>query len=707
VASEGGNTAVVAGQTTAAEAERAQCVLEAAAARPAATSAQDPHAPARVIEGDAEPPAFLDPASGQERVEADVAHLLSLYASGQNVHPFLAALPLFTSGKRSLTADMHAGISSLLQDRVNSHAAMAVRPYVADTCVYALHVLAEASGRSLGVPSLFVLDIVTALIHSVLNKDFVLTMGKWKSKSRHWWNGIANVGEGKSAAMKMFVDDMIEVLKSESSLAVGAAEDRFHFQQSGTTAGAIDKLQTCQGYLVMYCSDAGRCLSKTAATGGKTDPHEHINLEFFLDAAHGDEFDHSNKCDRDKILKKPMKNPAAPNEPPLTLHIDPTNVHLIYLQQEVFFQTWWAQIAVRHPVGLPQRCLFAFGGDMDPAPKAWNGFFEEVTRPIIKRLFSCIVRRVGPKVTGTQRPMGKTREAQDAAVTEIDEVLKLFKRRVGLSAVLQAALPKSMYWLGTACISNLLIAQYWRASLLGVEPPPLLRQDVADEEFGAAVCFMYRRYLAGQCVLAVTAQEQSWLSKDLPFACDPTDLKPVLVRVLRGAATAIISRDVIVGLDLDIKRALQREGTVEHREAEIKLERILRSFEDLGLGRMRTNAQGAAEFHKFRWDGLSAKAVEWLQNERVPGYLFGIATRRQSAGAADAGTAGSIRPSPPAAGPDRARSPVTSRPQRRGCESRPATGASETTSVSAASPSGAASGRPAAVPEHAETRGDP
>jgi hypothetical protein len=126
------------------------------------------------------------------------------------------------------------------------------------------------------------------------------------------------------------------------------------------------------------------------------------------------------------------------------LHIDPTNVHLIYLQQEVFFQTWWAQIAVRHPVGLPQRCLFAFGGDMDPSPKAWNNFFQDIVRPIVKSLFTCIVRRVGPKVTGTTSPLARTSDAQNESISEIEELLKLFKGRTGISPILQAALPKAM-----------------------------------------------------------------------------------------------------------------------------------------------------------------------------------------------------------------------------------------------------------------------
>ena len=54
---------------------------------------------------------------------------------------------------------------------------------------------------------------------------------------------------------------------------------------------------------------------------------------------------------------------------------------------------------------------------------------------------------------------------------------------------------------------------------------------VQDEEFFAAVCFIYRRYLAGRCVLAVTGEEQAWVSKDSLSESNAGDLKPLLVRV--------------------------------------------------------------------------------------------------------------------------------------------------------------------------------
>ena len=242
----------------------------------------------------------------------------------------------------------------------------------------------EAAGRAEASPGIFFVDIVTTLVHSVMNKDSYVKLGRWNSKSRHWWNGVANVGEGKSAGMKAFVDDMVTVLKQESPHAVGEARDRFQYQQSGTTAGAIDKLRACQAYLTLYCSDAGRCLSKPAATGGKTDPHTHIDLEFFLDAAHGDEFNHSTDRTREEAKKKRLKIPkeSAMEEP--SIHMDPTNVHLMYMQQEVFLQTYWALIADKHPIGLPQRSLFAFAGDTDPAPKEINGFFQDVARPLTR-----------------------------------------------------------------------------------------------------------------------------------------------------------------------------------------------------------------------------------------------------------------------------------------------------------------------------------
>jgi len=144
--------------------------------------------------------------------------------------------------------------------------------------------------------------------------------------------------------------------------------DRWHFQQGSTTAASIDKLRLCNGYLCIYCSDAARILDMNAATGGHTNQLAKVDLDIFLDAAHGDEFSHATMKAREKALARPVRHPQEQVQPPQGLHIEDTNVHIMFLQQDCIFTDYWAQMASRKAVGLAQRCLFSFGGDMDPAP---------------------------------------------------------------------------------------------------------------------------------------------------------------------------------------------------------------------------------------------------------------------------------------------------------------------------------------------------
>ena len=70
---------------------------------------------------------------------------------------------------------------------------------------------------------------------------------------------------------------------------------------------------------------------------------------------------------RQKSATEVLVNPAGPVANKPKLRVDPTNVHVPLLQQEVIFANWWAQIVPKKPVGLAQRFLFALGGDADPA----------------------------------------------------------------------------------------------------------------------------------------------------------------------------------------------------------------------------------------------------------------------------------------------------------------------------------------------------
>jgi hypothetical protein len=291
-------------------------------------------------------PIFLKKEFGQEVLDRDVGSLLAVFRAGQDCHAFLATLPTFASvsSLAGFVTELNTAIHMLCMDRVNSAAALQVRPCFANTMVYPLLVLLNATSISQGIPLIFFVGVVHTFINSVLNKTAFVRMGKWKSRSRHWWVGTANVGKGKSPGMKTFVNVMIEVLSRNASKAAGFAGDRFQFQQSGTTANALDKLRASQAYLTIYCPDATRVLCPAVATGGTTGPYKYVDLDVFLDAAHGDEVSLTTQRLRNKVAKQKVSNPQAPVMPQQGIHMDPTNVHIMLLQQEVIFANWWCQM---------------------------------------------------------------------------------------------------------------------------------------------------------------------------------------------------------------------------------------------------------------------------------------------------------------------------------------------------------------------------
>ena len=580
------------------------------------------------------------------RLEKDVQQLLQLFREGGDCFRFLAELPMFlkpdvAGATGSLLADSvrgcEVGIRSLASDKVNSSTALAVRSYYADAHVYPLVVLMEATGVATGQPSVFLLDIFETLTHSVLNRDFHVQLGRWRSKSRHWMVGTANVGEGKSHGMKTFVEKLLHVLNENSAFAVGKQADRWHLCQSSTTAAALDKMRHSHAHVLIHCSDAARCLHKGAANQGKTDPYQHVDLDYFLDAAHGDEVSHATMVARQNALKKKVTNPKEPLQDIEGVHMDPTNVHVMFLQQDCLFIDFWAKITVAAPVGLAQRCLLSFAGDMDPPGRELNAFEENITVPIVHNLFTCVVRRLGPRMQSMSCTSCITSSAQGDAVAELEEILKLHARAESLPECFRAAMPKAMYWLGTSILSNHILSQCWGPSLLALQgwasgqrtrkdvDAPSFVQHVNDDAFSASVAFVHRRYLAGQAVLGVTVSEEAWLGHPPAAAPSDSDLMPLLVRVLRGVAGPYLRATHVLNLDLAMKRALRAPGTEVAENAKRRLAALWRLCEDVGVGVLKAESDGEGYIHKYRRDGLSSKTLSWLQKQRIPGHIFGTA----------------------------------------------------------------------------------
>ena len=570
-------------------------------------------------------PRFMDEAFSQERLEGDVRELLGLFQTKQDCREFLHGLPLFAPAPDlpALALEFDQAVGMLCADQINSVAALQIRPPLIDTMVYPLLVLLQATAVSQGIPVVFFVDVLHAIVNAVFHKTYHVRMARWKSKSRHWWVGTANIGEGKSPGMKHFVNTMIEVLEANQAHAVGHPGDRFHFQQSGTTASALDKMRSCDAYLAVYCPDATRCLCPAAAAGGSTDPYRFIDLECFLDAARGDEASHSTQRLREKMGKDTIKHPSAPATKPQAAHMDPTNAHFIFLQQEVIFATWWCQLTPRKPVGIAQRFLLAFGGDADPAPMAYSDFMDDVTLPVLRDLFTLVVRHVGPKLTGAKEPIVRCSDDQNQLVEELEGIVKLHSRRHTVPETFRGALPKAMYWLGTALLLNHTIVSLWPAALTRTEVEGLPGH-ISDATFAASTRFVHRRYLAGQAVLAVSVKEKVWAGRELAHKVVPGDLVPMLLRILRGSPGNRITLEGSKSIVIELKRYLREFGTSVFAAAELRLERLWRMLADVGIGQMGKGAAGNVFLQKYARSSRSGNTLAWLEENRVPGYMSGI-----------------------------------------------------------------------------------
>ena len=163
--------------------------------------------------------------------------------------------------------------------------------------------------------------------------------------------------------MKPFIAAMQRALEKNSATAVGRSWDTFHYQQASTSAHAERKLRSCDAYLTVHSDEAGPLLCPALASGGTAGPHKYVDLTFYLNAAHGNEYSRGTLLERQRLEKENSRppHPAEPVAEPCGVTLDPTNFHILFLQQELYFETWWAQLAARKPMGLAQRCLFCFG----------------------------------------------------------------------------------------------------------------------------------------------------------------------------------------------------------------------------------------------------------------------------------------------------------------------------------------------------------
>ena len=233
-----------------------------------------------------------------------------------------------------------------------------------------------------------------------------------------------------------------------------------------------------------------------------------------------------------------------------------------------------------------------------------------------------VIQRLGPKAATMDVPCLTLSKAQREVLVELEEIGKLYARKATVSTSLRRSMPKAMYWLGTAILSNHVGEQLFPHALRGTSPTDW-SWTVSDAVFRASMQFMHRRYLFGQAVLSVSVDEQAWIGRETALPLDSKTDLPLLLKVLRGTPGPLIGEAHVVCVELSLKRLLRKGTTQQVAAARKRILSLLEALEQLHLGVM-VHSETEAFLHKFTVDALSAQSVAWLRKHRVPLTLFGV-----------------------------------------------------------------------------------
>jgi len=622
-------------------------------ARPTAANADTEGVAAKLVSS--EEILYMPTNQGQERLQSDARRLLNIFIAKrkeavieeeqqEEAHidfafkssiQFLQTLPQWLS-ETGAPVKLEDGpqrynrfMEALLRDKMTSATAMQTKPYTGDCFIYPFVVLMEATSIAEAIPSTFFESSTMSTMGALQNKRAYLKLARYRSKSRPWCVMTAGAGEGKSPGLKPFsgAADLAMADERLEMFCEGTKADSYHCMQSSTTAAAIHKLRQCNGYLWMRAADAGRCLSPNQAVGRPVDASKHTDLEYFLDAAHGDEFYHQTMKTRDAMEAAQRAtrkgNPKKPIPDVPDTNFDHTNVTITFMQQDDYAIKFWACIAENHKVGLPQRCEFTFGGDCDPAAAEHCDFLRRITIPIVSNMIKMLLRTCGPKLPNHVNEELEFSCSQEQ--TRIFEKLELYmkkNKRNTDNESLKVSLPKSLYWLGTYIFFNHFVEQFWERALNNdVWSDITLRKDVSDAVFNASMNAVMRKYMAGQAALAVDVENRSWLPRQ--HISDHDEKIPErLLRVLRVCSGARITFEIMIGVIIEWRILQQETSPTSQLFSDMLLDmtELLMIAQKFGFGRMKKDHRGYPYLHKFLYESLPESVRNLMRKCRLPCY---------------------------------------------------------------------------------------
>ena len=160
---------------------------------------------------------------------------------------------------------------------------------------------------------------------------------------------------------------------------------------------------------------------------------------------------------------------------------------------------------------------------------------------------------------------------QDVAFGELDELMIMHRRNIDETSMKPSkeACLKALYWPSTFITLNHLLAELLPRAMLQEEDPdlPKLGGTIINESWTAGVCAMFRKYLTGQHVLAVSAKDKAWLGRFADKQHESSSSQRLMMKSLRATAGGVITIDTLSSIDLSLKRALRCKGTVVFEEA--------------------------------------------------------------------------------------------------------------------------------------------
>ena len=280
-----------------------------------------------------------EPASGSDRFEADVEHLLTVFEQGGDAITHLAALPRHSPEVEETSfAYLRDKLSCLVNafetDRLASDDAVKLQYPLWRAGFYPLAVLFECWSRSTGIPAVFYADAFASLASSIWHKDIGADIAGFTTRSRYWCCGTAQPGGGKTPALEPMLRMLRTCMKNLPHFVPGSVADAFHTVEPMTYAAAIAKLRDTDGYGLIAAGEGGPMLCPAWPSNGTWTHNTHINLQRLLNAAQG------GSVSWETVFDRKDRKAASAEGVDKGSQCESTNVTIALFQQLSVFRNW-------------------------------------------------------------------------------------------------------------------------------------------------------------------------------------------------------------------------------------------------------------------------------------------------------------------------------------------------------------------------------